>query len=57
MLKRILLRTAAALAVVVVAAAGLVELRWKRTFGAPLPDLRAARRPRDRSLAAAQAVR
>lgn len=42
MLKRILLRTAVALGVVVVAAVILVELRWKRTFDDPLPNLRAS---------------
>jgi mono/diheme cytochrome c family protein len=42
MLKRILLGAGAVLAVVIVVGVTLVELRWKRTFDVPLPDLRAS---------------
>jgi mono/diheme cytochrome c family protein len=45
MLKRILLGAGAVLAVVIVVGVTLVELRWKRTFDVPLPDLRASTDP------------
>jgi mono/diheme cytochrome c family protein len=41
-LKRILLVVAAVLAAVIVGGVTVVELRWKRTFNAPLPDLHAS---------------
>ena len=42
MLKRILLGIAGVLVLVIVAGATLVQLRWKRTFDVPLPNVRAS---------------